>query len=36
MVANRLGQNPNPTSAGQDQDGSLIMNRFWLNASLAL
>ena len=35
MVARRLGHNPNPTSTGQDQDGSLVMNRFWLNANLA-
>jgi hemolysin activation/secretion protein len=35
MVARRLGHNPNPTSTGQDQDGSLAMNRFWLNANLA-
>jgi len=35
MVARRLGRNPNPTSTGQDQDGSLAMNRFWLNANLA-
>jgi len=35
MVARRLGRNPNPTSTGKDQDGSLAMNRFWLNANLA-
>jgi hemolysin activation/secretion protein len=35
MVARRLGHNPNPTSTGQDQDGSLAMNRFWLNANWA-
>jgi hypothetical protein len=35
MLARRLGRNPNPTSTGQDQDGSLAMNRFWLNANLA-
>ena len=34
MVARRLGQNPNPTSTGQDQDGSLVKNRFWLSASM--
>lgn len=34
MVARRLGSNPNPTATGQDQDGSLVMNRFWLSASL--
>jgi hypothetical protein len=36
LVATRLGQNPNPTSTGQDQDGSLIKNRFWFSASLPL
>lgn len=36
LVATRLGQNPNPTSTGQDQDGSLITNRFWFSASLPL
>lgn len=34
----RIGENPNPTSSdsgiGNDQDGSLIRNRFWLTASL--
>jgi hemolysin activation/secretion protein len=34
MVARRLGSNPNPTANGQDQDGSLVVNRFWLSASL--
>jgi hemolysin activation/secretion protein len=34
MVARRLGHNPNPTATGQDQDGSLVLNRFWLSASL--
>ena len=34
MVARRLGSNPNPTSTGQDQDGSLVLNRFWLSASV--
>jgi hypothetical protein len=34
MVARRLGSNPNPTATGQDQDGSLVVNRFWLSASL--
>ncbi len=31
--AHRLGNNPNPTSTGTDQDGSLDKNRVWLNAS---
>lgn len=33
-LARRLGSNPNPTSAGRDQDGSLVRNRIWLQASL--
>ena len=32
--ARRIGDNPNPTTTGNDQDGSLISNRFWLTASL--
>ncbi|KQP38895.1 hypothetical protein ASF44_10655 [Pseudorhodoferax sp. Leaf274] len=32
--ARRIGRNPNPTASGQDQDGSLVRNRFWLSASL--
>ena len=31
--AQRLGNNPNPTANGNDQDGSLFKNRFWLVAS---
>ncbi len=33
--ARRIGGNPNPTAAGQDQDGTLVTNRFWLHAGLA-
>jgi hemolysin activation/secretion protein len=33
--AQRIGSNPNPTSTGMDQDGTLQENRFWLNASMA-
>ena len=33
-VSRRLGSNPNPTSTGEDQDGSLTKNRFWLQASM--
>lgn len=33
--AHRIGSNPNPTATGQDQDGTLHKNRFWLNASMA-
>ena len=32
--ARRDGRNPNPTSTGRDQDGSLDKNRYWLTASL--
>lgn len=31
--ARRAGSNPNPTSTGNDQDGTLSKNRFWLNAT---
>ncbi len=33
-LARRIGDNPNPTATGKDQDGSLTPNRFWLTASL--
>jgi hemolysin activation/secretion protein len=33
-VARRIGNNPDPTSTGTDQDGSLDKNRFWLQASV--
>ncbi|MEI7613900.1 MAG: ShlB/FhaC/HecB family hemolysin secretion/activation protein [Betaproteobacteria bacterium] len=33
-LARRIGDNPNPTATGNDQDGSLVKNRFWLTASL--
>ncbi len=32
-LARRIGDNPNPTLTGNDQDGSLIANRFWLTVS---
>ena len=32
--AQRIGDNPNPTATGADQDGSFVNNRFWLNASV--
>jgi hemolysin activation/secretion protein len=32
--ARRIGENPNPSASGQDQDGTLIQNRFWLQAAL--
>ena len=34
-VAHRIGSNPSPASTGDDQDGSLIKNRVWLQASLS-
>lgn len=33
--ARRIGDNPNPTANGNDQDGTHKNNRFWLNASIA-
>jgi hemolysin activation/secretion protein len=32
--ARRIGDNPNPTTTGNDQDGTLIKDRIWLQASL--
>ena len=32
--ARRMGDNPNPTASGNDQDGSLVRDRVWLAASL--
>jgi hemolysin activation/secretion protein len=33
-LAQRVGRNPNPTSTGDDQDGSLVKNRIWLQVSM--
>lgn len=33
--AHRLHSNPDPTATGNDQDGSLALNRLWLTATLA-
>ena len=33
-LARRIGDNPNPTAQGNDQDGTLRRNRVWLQASL--
>jgi hemolysin activation/secretion protein len=33
--ARRIGENPNPTITGNDQDGSLIRHRFWFTASFS-
>jgi len=32
--ARRLGENPNPTATGLDQDGSLVRDRLWASAML--
>jgi hemolysin activation/secretion protein len=34
IYAHRIGGNPNPTATGDDQDGSHIENRVWLQASM--
>ncbi len=36
ILARRIGNNPNPSATGADQDGSLVKNRLWLVASLPL
>lgn len=33
--SHRLGSNPNPASSGTDQDGSKVLNRFWLLGDVA-
>jgi hemolysin activation/secretion protein len=33
-LSHRIGDNPNPAPNGNDQDGSLNVNRFWLQVSL--
>ncbi len=33
--ARRMGKNPNPTATGNDQDGTLVYNRLWLQAALS-
>ena len=32
--SSRIGVNPNPTSTGNDQDGSFVKNRVWLNVNV--
>jgi hemolysin activation/secretion protein len=32
--ARRIGDNPNPSATGKDQDGSLTTDRLWVNASV--
>ena len=32
--AQRKGSNPNPSSTGADQDGTLVPDRWWLSVSL--
>lgn len=34
--ARRIGNNPNPTATGNDQDGSLQRDRIWLQATMQL
>lgn len=34
VYAHRIGDNPNPTTSGYDQDGSLQLNRYWLTFNL--
>lgn len=31
-ISRRASQNPNPSTTGNDQDGSLVKNRIWVNA----
>jgi len=33
--AHRIGDNPNPSGNGDDQDGTLHKHRFWLNATMS-
>jgi hemolysin activation/secretion protein len=33
-AARRIGRNPDPSNTGEDQDGSLINNRVWLQLSM--
>lgn len=33
-VAHRIGRNPHPTSTGADQNGTLVENRIWAQASM--
>ncbi|MDZ4263454.1 MAG: ShlB/FhaC/HecB family hemolysin secretion/activation protein, partial [Pseudomonadota bacterium] len=33
--ARRIGDNPNSTTTGNDQDGTLVKNRWWLTSSLS-
>jgi hemolysin activation/secretion protein len=33
-AARRIGRNPDPTSTGDDQDGSLIVDRVWVQLSM--
>jgi hemolysin activation/secretion protein len=34
-LSSRMGENQNATSAGKDQDGSLVLDRYWLSGTLA-
>ena len=34
LWAHRFSTNPNPSPTGEDQDGSLRLNRWWLTAAI--
>ena len=34
IVARRIGENPNPTSTGNDQDGTKRSNVVWVNGAI--
>jgi hypothetical protein len=34
-LARRIGNNPNPTTSGNDQDGTLVKTRVWFNTNVA-
>lgn len=34
MVDVRIGDNPNPSATGSDQDGTLNRSHWWLSASI--
>jgi hemolysin activation/secretion protein len=34
-LARRIGNNPNPTASGNDQDGTLVKTRVWFNTNVA-
>ena len=34
VVARRIGDNPNPTTSGKDQDGTKLTNVIWVNGNI--